>query len=96
MRATFRALAAWPYLDTPAGERRSRYAFQASWPNTLDLLEREVRLLAGHDVIVAGLFREQDIRMDGLPRANAYAPPHPGIEISFDSIHGRLVYATDV
>ena len=31
-----------------------------------------------------------------MPRSGAKVPAHPGIEVSFESRHGRLVYATDV
>lgn len=93
MRFTFRALPRWPHPE--AGTRRWR-PFSSSWQQTLDLLDRELRLLHADNPIIAAGFREQDIRLDGLPRANALQPRHPGIEISFDSPHGRLVYATDV
>jgi len=46
-------------------------------------------------VVGCGL-REVDIRLDGWPRAAAQPPAHPGVEVSFDSSRGRLVYATDV
>lgn len=93
MRVTFRPLTAWPHPET--SPRRSRYFFKASWESTLELLQREVRMLEGDAVILGAFFREIDLRLDGMPRAGALVPPHPGIEISFDSRHGRLVYATD-
>lgn len=97
---TFRALTAWPHKPTPAHKRRGRYTFKAGWDDTLSLLAREMRhLKADHPVIAAG-FREQDLRLDGLPRSNAREPEHPGVEISFSAfaVEGRprLVYATDV
>jgi hypothetical protein len=92
---TFRALPEWPY--PPTRERRSRWTFKAGWDDTLSLLRREIRHLDGRDCIIAAGFRERDLRLDGLPRANALSPQHPGIEISFTTkLHGRLVYATDV
>lgn len=90
----FRALPTWPYK--PTQQRRSRYTFKAGWNDTLGLLDRELGYLGGRAVIIAAGFREQDLRLDGMPRANALAPSHPGIELSFDSDHGRLVYACDV
>lgn len=97
---TFRALTAWPYAPTPAYKRRGRYTFKAGWDDTLGLLSREMRLLKADQPVIAAGFREQDLRLDGLPRSNAREPSHPGVEISFTAfaVEGRprLVYATDV
>lgn len=94
--ARFRPIPIWPHSTTPSGERRSRWTFKASWQNTLDLLDRELRNLDARDIIIGCGLREQDIRNDGWPRANAQTPAHPGVEVSFSTRHGRLVYATDV
>jgi hypothetical protein len=94
--ARFRALPTWPHASTPPDRRRSRWTFKAPWSNTLDLLGRELRALRATNIILGCGLREQDIRLDGWPRANALEPTHPGVEISFDTSHGRLVYATDV
>lgn len=92
--ATFRPLPVWPH--PPTSDRRSRLTFKASWMRTLELLEREITQLGGDAVIIAANFRERDLRIDGWPRSDARVPDHPGVEISFDSVHGRLAYATDV
>lgn len=94
MIVTYRPLPVWPY--DPTRVRRGRYTFKAGWQDTLNKLEYEVGRLRGANVIIAAGFRDQDIRLDGMPRADAKAPSHPGIEVSFDSKYGRLVYATDV
>ena len=94
MNVTFRPLPAWPHPDTL--RRRSRWTFKAGWQSTMDLLHRELRHLDARNVVIGAAFREQDIRLDGLPRSNAPVPSHPGVEISFDTKHGRLVYGTDV
>lgn len=94
MNVRFRPLTVWPHPDTES--RRSPYIFKAGWENTLNLLDRELGYLDADQVIVGAFLREGDIRQDGYPRANARVPSHPGVEISFDSPHGRLVYATDV
>lgn len=93
MQVTFRPLAVWPYPETE--RRRSRWTFKAGWSSTLDLLDRELRYLDASNIVLGAMFREQDLRLDGMPRADARMPSHPGIELSFDSPHGRLVYATD-
>lgn len=95
MRATFRPLAVWPYPETR--DRRGRRTFSASWRNTLNLLDHEISLLDGREIIIGGGWREQDIRLDGLPRSDAREPLFPGVEISFElTDRRRLVYATDV
>lgn len=95
MKCTFRPLVAWSGPATPAGRRRSRYTFKGSWQSTLDLLDRELRHLGAHNVVIEADFREQDLRIDGMPRAGAPAPQHPGVRVSFESKHGPLTYATD-
>jgi hypothetical protein len=94
MDFTFRALPVWPYPETYP--RRSRWTFRNGWSDTLDLLQYEIDRLDGHSPVIGAGFRPGDLRMDGLPRANARDPSHPGIEISFDSMYGRLTYSTDV
>lgn len=101
----FRPLPTWPY--PPTRQRRSRYTFKAPWSDTLYLLDRELSNLHARELVIGAGFRETDLRLDGLPRANAQRPQHPGIEISFTvpdparSVNEtrqwiRLVYATDV
>lgn len=92
--ARFRPLPIWPHESTKS--RRSRWTFKASWQSTLDLLDRELSHLGATNITIGCGLREQDIRNDGWPRANALVPQHPGVEISFDTRTGRLVYATDV
>lgn len=79
----FNPLATWPHGHTH--KRRSKWTFKASWPDTLELLDRELRLLDAASVIIGVNLRPQDIRQDGWPRSNAQQPAHPGVEISFDS-----------
>lgn len=73
---------------------------RVSWNDTLALLETEVEALGKRgestDVVIGIGLRESDLRLDGLPRADARAPAHPGVELSFNSRYGRLTYATDV
>lgn len=92
---TFRPLPIWPY--PPTANRRSRYTFRAPWSDTVEMLKYEVDRLGGSAAIIAAGFSEGDIRKtDGLPRADARVPSHPGVEVSFDTPMGRLVYGTDV
>lgn len=91
--ASFRPLAAWPFPDTYL--RRSRYTFTAPWSDTLSLLSSELDHLDGRDVVIQADFRDEDIRLDGLPRSGARQPSHPGVIVSFESKVGPLQYATD-
>lgn len=95
MRYTLRPLSRWDGPRTPASQRRSRWTFKASWGDTLALLERELSYLDARDVVIEADFREQDLRLDGMPRANARQPEDPAIRVSFTSKHGPLVYASD-
>ena len=63
---------------------------------TLTLLRKEVAELRkpGTPVVLQIAMREQDFRIDGLPRANA-KPAHPGVILSIESRHGALSYPCD-
>ena len=93
--ARFRPMPIWPHDTTPNSQRRGRYTFKASWQSTLKLLRYELDRIGASNVVIGAGFRERDIRQDGWPRSDARSPEHPGIEISFDSKRGRMVYATD-
>ena len=94
MRVTFRPLPTWPH---PVTTPREHARFKAPWEQTLADLEYEIGRLDGRNVMVGAGFRESDLRLDGMPRADRRQAPylHPGVEVSFDSRYGRLTYATD-
>lgn len=94
MKATFRPLR-WTGPVTPADQRRSKWTFKASWQNTLNLLDDELYRLDAANLIIEADFTESEIRLDGMPKANARQPVHPGVRVFFDSKFGPLVYATD-
>lgn len=78
--------------------RRTDSPFTASWSDTVTLLEREVRHLAGNEatVVVQLAVTERDCRLDGWIRADA-RPSHPGVIVAFEAKrHGPLRYSTDV
>lgn len=82
---TLRPLDAWPGMFT-VDRRRAR--FESSMSDTIGLLERELRLLDPKDTqyppsVLQLALREQDFRIDGMPRANAY-PAHPGVIVSIE------------
>jgi len=95
-KTTFRSLLVWPHPSTPDWERRGRLTFRAGWDDTVTRLMDEIDRLDGTDVIIGAGLSPDDIRLDGLPRANARQPIHPGVEVSFATGRGRLVYASDV
>ena len=95
-----RPLGVWPFASTPEGDRASRYTFRASYPSTLDLLDRELWMLDASAVVLQTLHPSSAHRRDGGLRADARAPSHPGVVLTFDvptSRHpaGYLSFATD-
>jgi len=97
MISRFRPLRMWTWIGptTPSEERRSRYVFKAKWTDTVNLLDREIEHLGADEFIIEADFSDSDIRLDGLPRANARQPAFPGVRVFFDSTHGPLVYQAD-
>jgi hypothetical protein len=89
-----RPLTGWPTEFTPT---RRRSPFTAPWSSTLSLRDREILDLGGGrypSSVLQLALREQDFRLDGLPRAAA-KPDHPGVILNVDSIHGALSYPCD-
>lgn len=95
MGYTFRPLGHWPRESTPRYNRRSHATFRAAWSDTLWELESELDKIGARNVVIQADFRDGDIRLDGLPKANARVPEHPGVIVSFDSPYGPLQYMTD-
>lgn len=71
-----------------------RAHFRASWSGTLQLLERELNELSARQVVLELDVRENQIRVDGLLRADATASS-TAVRLAFESRHGSLIYATD-
>jgi hypothetical protein len=57
-------------------------------------LEGELRALRATEVVIQVALTEEEIRLDGWPRADA-KPSHPGVIISFDSKWGPQRYFGD-
>ena len=92
MRAyTTRPLSDRTWLN-PAARVPTR--FSAKWDNTLELLYREVDMLAGADIVIEVDITEADLRLDGTIRTRARAAS-PAVIVSFDSKHGPLSYRCD-
>ena len=92
---TLRPIGHWPGKPTAI---RQRSNFSAPWRSTLELLDRELHYLGKSNrsapTILQIALREQDFRIDGMPRANA-KPVHPGVILSIESKHGPLSYPCD-
>jgi hypothetical protein len=91
MNARFVPVEVWP------GEKRrgrKHSPFAGTWSNTLKTLERELMHLRARAVVIQGYFREQDIRLDGWPRAGA-APTEPGVVLTFETPNGPLSFPCD-
>jgi hypothetical protein len=66
--------------------------FKATWPSTLDLLERELDHLRGKEIVLQIDVGMNDIKNDGTLRAE---PASPKVILSFESKHGPLSYPCD-
>ncbi|KQU30311.1 MULTISPECIES: hypothetical protein [unclassified Rhodococcus (in: high G+C Gram-positive bacteria)] len=92
---TLRPITNWPGTFT---KERRRSNFSAPWRSTLELLDRELYYLGpgtrNAPAVMQIAMREQDFRLDGLPRANA-RPEHPGIILSVESTKGPLSFPSD-
>lgn len=87
---TFRPLS----TPLPPPDYGGSYAspFSASWTSTVGVLVREVRHLEPREAILELDLREQDFRLDGLPRADRAART-PGVVLSLiGSTQGDLRY----
>lgn len=62
--------------------------------STLELLDRELRMLSAKNAEMLVAIAPSDFRLDGKPRAQAKAT-HPGVILSFDSKVGHLSYPCD-
>lgn len=80
-------------LDEPLPGAQRRSNFSASLSTTVDTLGSELIRLGAKRVVVMVALREEDIRLDGFPRADRRAA-HPGVVLAFESKWGPLKYAT--
>ncbi|OHU48123.1 molecular chaperone DnaJ [Mycobacteroides chelonae] len=94
---TLRPIEIWPLRHT----REPRIAnFSAQWADTLNLLDRELWHLGPRldrrpaPAVLQIAIREQDFRLDGMPRANA-KPEHPGVILNIESNKGALSFPCD-
>lgn len=86
-----RPLDDWPGQPT---EVRQTSRFEARFTATVETLARELKHLKAERIVLQVDLRPSQIRVDGLPRADARAGS-PGVVLGFDSVHGPLRYACD-
>lgn len=94
-----------PLQEWPGELTRNRRIspFSASWSVTLDQLDRELWHLgprnranaANADAVLQIAMREQDFRLDGMPRGNS-RPEHPGVILNVEATRqGTLSFPCD-
>lgn len=89
---TFRPIDKWPQKPTSSWERVS--PFLAGWSDTMVVLRRELEHLKAKNAVIMLAVTEAELRLDGLPRADA-RPSHPGVILAFDSKFGPLKLPCD-
>lgn len=91
MEFTYRPITLWPGAPT---RNRKRNRFRASYSDTLKVLDLELRMLRASQIVLQVALSEEDIRLDGKPRAGS-RPSHPGVILAFKSKYGPLSYPCD-
>jgi hypothetical protein len=69
-------------LERPVTGHQRASQFRGSWSSTVELLAKELRAHGARQAVLEIDMREQDFRIDGLPRANARASS-AGVVLSF-------------
>lgn len=83
----------WPGEPTPWSRRQSA-PFRSSWSSTLEVLERELRVISAKARVLQVDIAERYFRIDGYPRADARSNG-PGVILTFDAFGGSLSYPCD-
>jgi hypothetical protein len=71
-------------LERPVSSGWRSSPFKAGWTSTVTLLAKELRAHGARRSVLEIDFREQDLRLDGLPRADRRAQS-PGVVLSFQA-----------
>jgi len=83
----------WPGERTPSYKRKDT-PFSATYVQTLDLLETELKYLQGKEVVLQAYIHWSDLRNDGLPRSDAKFSD-PGVILTFESKQGPMSFPCD-
>jgi len=91
----FRPIQTWPRKSETKGFAQKRAPFKATYSQTIDLLDDELRRAGAVGTVVIEVFLSADkIRMDGAMRADA-RPDKPGIILRFTGKHGAVTMPCD-
>lgn len=82
-----------PFDGPPPAEGGIHSPFSAGWGQTVSLLVDELRHLDAKNVVIEVGLRDGDLRIDGMPRANARMTSD-AVRIAFGSKWGPLMYET--
>lgn len=93
MILSIRPIVTWPG-ELRSDRQRIRSPFNSSYSDTLELLDRELRMIRATVTVVQLAVNEGQLRRDGKLRASAY-PDHPGVILSFQTARGSFRYAAD-
>lgn len=92
---TFRPIHAWPRGGATTKPSARRSPFKQTLADTARILASELRQLRAKPGAILEIdLRENDIRLDGMPRADARVG-HPGVILTFECKHGTLRLFTD-
>lgn len=93
MRYTVRPITDRTWLRPTTSRQVSQ--FTASYPDTLDMLGREIEWLKGRDVAIEVDVPESGIRRDGQGVLADARSESPAVVVAFESVHGPLYYRCD-
>lgn len=74
--------------------RRKASGFSSTWRSTEELLDRELRAVGASNVVIEVDVREDQLRLDGMIKANANAAS-PAVRLAFESKHGSMLFPCD-
>lgn len=97
MILSFRPIDRWPvgWQDTDRDRTRKPCQFEATYLQTLNDLDRELRQLGATDAFLQVDAAPNQLRLDGQLKADARVA-HPGVILTVDTRrHGVLTYQTD-
>jgi hypothetical protein len=95
MILAFRPIKEWPEGWKTPGRPRADSPFRATYSDTLEVLDRELRSLEAKDAFLQVDASTRDLRLDGQLRADARVD-HPGVILTVDTRKlGTLTYSCD-
>jgi hypothetical protein len=83
-------LQVWPGKKTESWAQK-RAVFRSTFQQTLDLMDRELRMLGAKEILIQAYCGQEDIRLsDGWLKSSA-RPKQPGIILTFKKKDGRIL-----